>query len=571
MAGLSNSTALAAWPEIRDQFAAIARLRWCIFINSMRTLRGRLEGVSWILMGCLFAAVGLGGMVGFGTAAYYFISHGKAEWLAAFFWITFLYWQLFPVMATAFSESFDSTNFLRFPLRYRSYFFIRMAYGALDPATLVASLWLFGMFVGISAASPAMLPWAAIVLAAFAAFNLLLNRAILAWIERWLARRKSREILGIVFFVLIISFQFIGPLIGRFRTHAHYPLLSYGAHVIRVERLLPPGLAGSALEQATHAQFAFAFGAFALLCAYAGACLWILDLRLRAQFHGETLSETAAPAAAPAVGEKGRPARLGWNLPGVSQPVAAVFEKEFRYLSRSSAMIFTMLMPVVILLIMGIGRTAARAPRAGPPPPHYHPPPAVVWQYAFPIGVAYALMILTNLIYNSLGADGGGVQMYYVTPVRFRDVLLGKNLVQAAILAVETVLLWTVATLMFGGVPLGILLATLAALVFAAAVNFAAGDCLSLLMPKKMDFAVFGRQRAAGTTAFAALAAQLMVFAMIGGTFAIAHFYAGFWLAVVLNLAFAVAAIAGYAILLGHIDKLARNRREAIISELLRA
>jgi ABC-2 type transport system permease protein len=567
MAGLSASATLAAWPEIRDQFAAIARLRWCIFINSMRTLRGRLEGVSWIVMGCFFALVGLGGMVGFGVAAYSFVASAKVEWLAAFFWVTFLYWQLFPVMATAFSESFDSTNFLRFPLRYRSYFFIRMAYGAADPATLIASLWLLGMFVGISIASPAMLPWAAIVLAAFAAFNLLLNRAVFAWIERWLGRRKSREILGIVFFLLIISFQFIGPLFARFRNHAHYSLLSYGPYAIRAERLLPPGLAASALKHAMQAHFTFAFGAFAVLCAYAAGCLWILDLRLRAQFHGEELSEALAPVAAE--GTK-MAVRAGWDLPGISGPVAAIFEKELRYLSRTSQMLFTLAMPIVILVILGLDRSAMQASHR-PPPPHYHPLPFSFTDFAFPIGVAYALLILTNLMYNSLGADGGGVQMYYMAPVRFRDVLLGKNLAHAAILAFETVLLWIATRFLFGSTAPGIVLITLAALLFAAATNFAVGDCLSLLSPKKFDFAVFGRQRAAGVTMLVGMVAQIVVFGLVALSFVLAQYLSQYWIAVAINLALAALAIVGYAILLGHIDKLARNRREAIISELTRA
>jgi ABC-2 type transport system permease protein len=567
MARLSAAAARAAWPEIRGQFAAVARLRWCIFMNSLRTLRGRLEVASWILMGCAFAAVGLGGMLGLGAAAFYLVAHGQAEWLSAMFWAIFLYWQLFPVMATAFAESFDSTNFLRFPLRYRSYFFIRLAYGSLDPATLVGSLWLLGIFAGISIASPGMLPWAALVLAAFAAFNILLNRALFAWIERWLARRKSREILGIVFFLLIISVQFIGPLMARIGGHAHHSILPYAAYALPGERLLPPGLAGTALSHATHAHFAGAFGALALLCGYAAACLWILDLRLRAQFHGETLSETVAPVTAR---KKTAPARLGWNLPGFSSPVAAMFEKEFRYLSRSSPMIFTLLMPIVILLLFRLGG-AAGAGRAAHPSPHDHPVPFAFSHYAFPISVAYALLILTNLIYNSLGADGGGVQMYYVVPVRFRDVLLGKNLVHAAIVAFETMLLWIAASLMFGPPPLGIVLATLAGLVFAATVNFAVGDCLSLLSPKKMDFAVFGRQRSSGTTAFAGLAAQTVIFGLVAATFGVAHFFGGLWLAAVLNVALAVLALAGYAILLNRIDNLARSRREAIISELLRA
>ncbi|MGH9717172.1 MAG: hypothetical protein ACRD4R_10665 [Candidatus Acidiferrales bacterium] len=567
MARLSGSGAGAAWTEVRDQFAAIARLRWCIFLNSTRSLRGKLEVVSWILMGCGFAVLGLGGMLGLGAAAFYLVAHGQAEWLAVVFWGIFLYWQLFPVMATAFSESFDATNFLRFPLRYRSYFFIRLAYGALDPATLVASLWLLGILAGIGIASPRLLPWATVVLAAFGAFNILLNRALFAWIERWLARRKSREILGIVFFLLIISVQFVGPLMARFGHRAHHSLSAYSAFVLPGERLLPPGLAGAALAHSAHAQPLAAAAAFALLCAYAGACLWVLDLRLRAQFHGETFSEAAAPVSKR---EKKTAARVGWDLPGVSGPVAAVFEKEFRYLSRSSPMIFTLLMPIVILFIFRLDR-AATAGAHSHLSPHYHPVLFGVSQYAFPIGAAYALLILTNLIYNSLGADGGGVQMYYVAPVRFRDVLLGKNLIHAAVMALQTALLWVAARLMFGPTPLGIVLATLAALLFAAGVNFAVGDCLSLLSPKKIDLAVFGRQRAAGTTVFAGLAAQFVVFGLAAGSFALAHYFGGLWLAIVLNLAFAAVALAGYALILGRIDNLARSRREAIISALLRA
>jgi ABC-2 type transport system permease protein len=567
MARVSDATAPGAWAEIRDQFAAIARVRWCIFLNSLRTLRGRLEMVSWLVMGFGFAALGLGGMIGFGTSAWYFVAHNETEWLAALLWGVFLYWQLFPVMATAFAENFDSTNFLRFPLRYRSYFFIRLVYGALDPATLVASLWVLGLLIGISIASPVLLPWAFLVLAAFAAFNMLLNRAIFAWIERWLARRKTREILAIGFFLLIISVQFVAPLMARFGHGAHSELSPYAAYVIPGERLLPPGLAGAALARIMQHHLAEAIGAFAALCAYAGVCLWILDLRLRAQFHGEVISEAVAPAT---TRDPSKPARLGWDLPGISSPIAAVFEKEFRYLSRSSAMLFTLVMPIVVLFIFRLDRAAMGA-RHAPLSSHYHPVPFAFSTYAFPVGVAYALLILTNLVYNSLGAEGGGVQIYYVAPVRFRDVLLGKNLVHAAIMGIETVVLWFAARMMFGPMPLGIVLITIAALLFAATVNFAVGDCLSLLSPKKIDFAVFGKQRAAGTTVFAGLIAQAIAFGFVALGFALAHHFGQFWIAVVMNLAFAAVAIAAYIIVLGRIDGLARHRREAIISELLRA
>lgn len=560
----------AAWSESRDQFAAIARLRWRIFLNSARTLRGRLEVVSWALMGFGFAVVAIGGMVGLGAASWYLVSHAETIWLAAVLWGIFLYWQLFPVMATAFAENFDSTNFLRFPLHYRAYFLVRVAYGAFDPATLVASVWLIGVLAGVGIASPLLLPWAALVLAMFAIFNLLLNRAIFAWIERWLARRRTREILAIGFFLLIIAFQFSGPLMAHFGQHQHHALPSYAGILLSAERYLPPGLAGAALTAAAQQHFASFLGSFAGLCAYAGACLWILDLRLRAQFHGELISEAVAPSAPREERIAGGSTRLGWIFGRMPGPVAAVAEKEFRYLSRSSPMIFTLVMPIVILFIIRLDRAAMQSSRAHGSTP-LHAATFAFSAYAFPIGVAYALLILTNLVYNCFGAEGGGVQMYYVAPVRFRDVFLGKNLAYAVVMAFETLVLWIASWFMFGPVPLGIALATLAALFFGATVNFAIGDCLSLMSPKKIDFGMFGKQRAAGTTVLAGFVAQGFVFVLVALTFALAHHFGEFWVAIVMNVAFAAMAIAGYAILLDRIDGLARNRREAMITELIRA
>ena len=49
-------------------------------------------------------------------------------------------------------------------------------------------------------------------LIAFAAFNILLVRAIFAWIDRWLAQRRTREILGAVFMVgLALTARFFLP------------------------------------------------------------------------------------------------------------------------------------------------------------------------------------------------------------------------------------------------------------------------------------------------------------------------------------------------------------------------
>ncbi len=567
MAGVNSAPEPLAWPASREQFAAIAQLRWRIFVHSLRSLRGRLEMLSWVFVGLGFAAMGVGGTFGLSAAAWFLTSQRQFAWLALVLWGVLLYWQLFPVMATAFTESFDSSNFLRFPMRYPSYFFIRMVYGALDPTTLIGTLWLAGIAVGVGIADPGLFPWAALLLATFGALNILLARVIFAWIERWLARRKSREILGIVFLLFVICMQFIGPLMGRYgnhRGHSRVAIPGLAANLLPAEKFTPPGLIGSALGAASSGNPGIALGSWALECGYAAIFLWLLDLRLRAQFRGENLSEGAAPRTAAAAKEK-TTVREGLALPGLSPPVAAVFEKELRYLSRSGPMLFNLAMPLVILFVILLG-PANPARRGGSVA---HGPGFAA--FAFPLGVAYALLILSNLTYNSFGTEGAGIQFYFVAPVRFRQIMLAKNLIHGLLIVFEACLLWVAVSLVLHPPTIGITLATLAGALFAALVNFSVGDLMSLYSAKKFDYAVFGRQRASGTTALAVMGVQVVVFGICAVTFALTAHFGRVWLATLILLAFAAVAFAVYTIVLNRIDRIAVNRRESLIAELCRA
>lgn len=559
MAGL-NSTAAADWPESREQFAAIAQLRWRIFVNSLRTLRGRLELASWILVGVGYSVLGLGGMAGLAALSWVFVSHKHAQWFAAIFWGVLLYWQVFPLMATAFTENFDSSNFLRFPLRYRSYVFIRMVYGALDPATLVGSLWLVGIAVGVAIASPLLLPWTVLVLAAFWILNVLLARMIFAWLERWLARRRTRELFGILFFLGIIGVQFISPLVQRYARHAHRGLPTFTAQLLAVQRALPPGLAAESLSRAASHDFTLALGSFVLLSAYAGAFFWLLEIRFRAQYRGENLSEATARVTSH---QKISRTKLGWDLPGASGPVAAIFEKEFRYLWRSGPMLFTMIMPVVILLIF---RFLPQTPPRGAHHAAIH-----IARVAFPVGAAYGLLILTNLVYNCFGFEGVGMQFYFASPVRFREILLGKNIAQATMLALIMLLVWIAASLMFGPPSASVALATLAGVAFAAAVNFTVGDVMSLYSPKKVDFSTFGKQRAAGLTVLASFVVLGIVLSIAAVVTLVGIDTGRLWLAILCLLVLAALACFGYAAMLARLDRFATARREALLAELCRA
>ena len=546
-------------PHRRTQLSAIAWLRWRLFVNSLRTTHGQLELLSRIIVSAAFSILALGGALGMGVLAYVLLSQGKPQMLAVFLWIIFLFWQVFPIMATAFTSNPDATDLLRFPLSYSSYFLVRLAYGAFDPASAIGSLWSFGILVGVSFAKPALLPWALLVLLAFAVFNLLFMQMIFAWVERWLSQRRTREIMGVLFIVLILSIQLIGPLTRHFGATSRPQVQRFVEVLAPVQGILPPGLAADAIVQGIYPQWQAAVSSLALLCAFVLIIGYCLHVRLLAQYRGENLSEVAIPSAV----AKDKQLRLGWNLSGFATPVAAVFEKEIRYLLRSGPMLLTLIMPVFMLIVFRFGalNSARHAGNfLGRTP-----------DLAFPVAAAYTLLMLTNLVYNNFGGDAGGIQFFYASPVSFRDIVLAKNLMHAGILAVETLVAWIAVSSFYGRPALNMTIATLAGLLFAAPINFAIGNLLSIYSPKKLDYSKFGRQRASQVTVLISMVLQLVVVGVGVSAFWMARYFGNSWIATLLLLVLAAISLSGYKLILDRIDGLALARRETLVAELCRA
>jgi len=543
----------------RTQLTAIAWLRWRLFVNALRTTRGQMELLSHIFISLAFALGGLGGAFGIGVAAFFLLSSGKPEMLALLFWLIFFFWQVFPIMSAAFTNNPDSSDLLRFPLGYGSYFLVRLAYGAFDPASALGSLWSFGILVGLSFAKPALLPWAFLVLLAFVGFNLLFMQMIFAWVERWLAQRRTREIMGILFFLILLSFQLIRPLTEHFGKGDRPEVQRFVKVLAPVQGILPPGLAADAIVQGIYPRWPAALSSFALLCAFALAIGYGLHVRLRAQYRGESLSEAAAASAPPL----DRRLRLGWNLPAFATPVAAVFEKEVRYLLRSGPMLLTLIMPIFMLLVFRLGPMNSMRHSGGFL--------ARTPNLAFPVAAGYTLLMLTNLVYNTFGGDAGGIQFFYAAPVSFRDIVLAKNLTHAGILAVETVVAWIAVASFYGRPALDVTLATLAGLLFAAPLNFAVGNVLSIYSPKKLDYSKFGRQRASQTTVLISLALQLVVAGVGVSAFWMARYFGDSWLAILILLVLAGMSLIVYGMILNRVDRLALERRETLAAELCRA
>ena len=544
--------------SVRGQLTAVAALRWRMFVNGLRTRRGRMELISRTVITSVFAIFGFGAFATIIGLSWFCVSQDKPDRLGIPLWSIFLFWQFFPVMATAFTNNPDSSELLRFPLTYRAYFLVRLAYGYFDPASALGSVGLLGVLIGVTAARPSLFPWTLLVLLTFALFNLVLMQMIFAWIERWLAQRRTREIFGVLFILFMLSFQLIGPIIERLGRGPH-PELSRDLQIAdRVQALLPPGLTTHAIAQVSQDHFWAGLASLLFVAIITVLLGLLLHVRIRAQFHGENLNEAAA---SPKVNQT-QPLPLGWHLPGFSQSVAAVFEKEMRYLARSGPMLLTLIMPIFMLLIVRFGAmNALRHSNSFARTP----------DMAFPGAAAYSLLILTNLVYNSFGGDGGGMQFFYASPIDFRHIILAKNLTHAAVLVFNAAFAWIAVAYLYGAPHLAVTMATLAGLLFAAPLNFAAGNMLSLYSPKKRDFSTFGRQNVSQTTVLASFGMQIVIVGVGAVAFVIARLYQNLWIAALLFLALAAITIPVYLVTLRRLDAVAIERRETMLAELCRA
>ena len=121
----------------------------------------------------------------------------------------------------------------------------------------------------------------------------------------------------------------------------------------------------------------------------------------------------------------------------------------------------------------------------------------------FPLGAAYSLLLADQSFLQQFWSDGSGTQFFFASPVRFRQIMLGKNLAHLAVFALEVVLVWLGTVLLYRPPSIGVTLATLAGILFVAPIDLAAGNLFSIYSPTRIEAGVFGRQRASLTTVLA--------------------------------------------------------------------
>jgi ABC-2 type transport system permease protein len=560
------STAPRPWSaaQSRAQFAALAQLRWCIFRNAFRRKGGAGELVARLIFIPFIGIIAIFPIVGAGSGGYYLISSGRLDLLPALTWSIFALWQLVVLNISPPNLSFDINSIIRFPLSFPRYLTARLFFGLLSASNVIGTLALIAADIGIGIAKPALLPWSTLLLTTFALANIFFTRMVLAWVDRWLSTRRAREFLTAFILFASLGFQYINlnynPGLQRSGHHPnHLPFLLKAFHHLQpIAAILPPGLTATSIASFTQARFFLATSTLLGLIFFAVLFLGIYAWRMHREFRGENLSELTkqppvsrtTPSAAPSV----HPSLVTQtsNTFGLSPTIAACLQKEFIYVRRNTNQLYGFIAPIFMVFLF-----ASRVGTAGR-----------FGSFVFPTAVAYSILGVSILSYNCLGMDGTGVQLYFLAPIRLRNVFLAKNLVGFLLNLIELVLIFVVISFVAHPPSLLITLATICWFFFATLTNGAIGNLRSLASPKKIDLAKISSKQTSQLSALIALAIVAVCFGIGYVGVVLANYYNRPWLMVLFFLFLAVAALFFYIQVLNRLDTIALNHREELAEEL---
>jgi len=546
------------FPGILAQIRLVAGLRWRLLRNAMRQKNSRLDLIGIVLARILVSLLVLGLCVAFYFGAYTFLSHGPVTWLALIYWGVFIWWQIFPILVAGFGASFEFRTLLRFPLSRVAFFLISFAYGLADVSSLASLCWLASITAAAFVVRPDIVPAMLLINAVFVVLNVSLERLIGSWLERLLARRRTRELFFALFVLSMVSLQFISPLVQR-----------YGDTALPwVHRLLPylapfPGsLAGRAVAGAATHQFQDFWIGLAGLSFYLVFFVALLWLRFASQYRGEEFSEAPAPERSiPHSVPISRGAAASDPLNLLSPPVAEIVRKELHYLLRNSFSFFLLLIPplFMFLITLQVGTLHQRKVTEEFADPMF-----------FPAFMGYLVLMLMAPAYNSFAYEGRGIQSYFVAPIRFRHVFLGKNLLLSMVLFLEVALAIFVFAFRAGLPPAPYFAASLAAAVFAVAGQLPIANWSSLSFPRKLNFGQMRSQRQSGMAVLTLFAVQI-VMGGIGSLILLSGRWThNPWLPAEVFAGLAAAALAGYFASLDALSEFAEKRKEALLEALCR-
>ncbi len=551
-------TELGASISAAQQFGAVAELRWRLFRNGFRRKGNKGELVARVVVLPLAGLLLLAPVATCFGLSYAAVRSGRVETLEVIFTAVFVLQMLVSIQISPPQLSFTPESLIRFPLSFPRYLTIRLFLGLMSTSTVVGTLSLVAGAAGATVARPGLAAVAFSAALALALANMLFTRMLFAWVDRWLATRRAREVFTFLIFAFSLGIQYVNVTVnnlGHRDTHAQQlenisaamTLYQQGQRYVVV---LPPGLAGAAIRSFSQGAKGVAGAEIGAVLLYALLFLAVLGWRLEREYRGENLSEGSVPRKRETRRSPTRTGRHGVDGFG-SGVLGACVQKEWIYLRRNPSQFYGLLAPLVMVFLFA-GRMGNFA-RGG---------------MVFPAGAAYALLGIAALAYNLFGADAGGVQFYFLAPVEMRTVVLSKNLFGFCLAALQVALLYAVLLFTSGAPPLPITLGTVCWVVFAALVNATIGNVRSITAPKKMDPGRVARKQASPLSALISVGAMLAAAALGAGLLALASLLGRPWLPVPVLLLCDAGAGLAYVSGLSRVGGVAWSHRETFLEEL---
>ena len=384
--------------------------------------------------------------------------------------VCFLYWQLIPVLMASMGSSLDTKKLLVYPIPIGQLFTLEVL---LRISTGVEMLLLLtGAGIGLLL-NPRIPFWGPSALLIFVIFNLFCSAGVRDLLVRLLARKRIREIVALLLVLLAALPQ----------------LLVFAGFQNRIRMLFnsQPSPFWPWTATARLAQGDASFENIGVLL------IWTAAAYLFGRWQFERSLAVDAPERAASAGRKA--SRIEWiyRLPSalLPDPLAALIEKELRFLSRAPRFRLVFLMGfsfgLLIWAPIAFGQASSRH--------------SLVAENYLTFVSVYALLLLTDaLFWNCFGFDRSAAQIYFLVPLKMSTVLMGKNLAAAFIVFLEIASITIVCTLLRMSVTPIQVLEALAVTGVVTIFLLAIGNLSSVYNPRSVNPAKSFRSAASGRT-----------------------------------------------------------------------
>jgi hypothetical protein len=476
------------------QLHTLIWLKWTLFRNSLRSSKAIVNRIASVLG--LLAALALALLIALilGVAAYVLTSpdnvfagtqtlrtNSGAQGIPApefiffsIFAMSYLLWATLPLSIGS-SRQFDPGNLLLYPISLRKLFAVDFVSEIASLQSVFAIPAIIAIGIGAGLAQGKLVGGILIALVA-AVFGLALSKWVSTSIGSLVRKKRAR---GETLLALMGAIAGLGGLL--FAQIA--PLFVRHAESISALRWTPPGALAFALTHGLReGQSAGYVLALTAVTAYTFVLVAITYwLERRAVLGGGARTRGRRAASGTAATDN----YAGWQIPLVSPDLAAIIEKELRYIMRNAQVRMMSLMPLILIIMRLMNRrqvnqTAVEGNR--------FITDFIKYGEGFmpTMGVLYVFLILSGLFCNQFAFEHAGMRTLVLSPVDRKRILLGKNIAVCTVSLIFSAGVLAINQLVFRDVTLAALLFAGISFVIFAAMTSVIGNWFSMRFPKRM-------------------------------------------------------------------------------------